>query len=77
MPGTLHVPGMATQQTADPWVTMREATKHLSCSTDTLEGAIRRGELQATKLGSGPRAQYRFRLSWLDDWAMAGLVRVA
>ena len=56
---------------------MGEATAHLRCSRDTLERAIRRGELQATKLGSGARAQYRFRLSWLDEWAMAGIIRVA
>jgi excisionase family DNA binding protein len=53
---------------AEPqFVSVAEAAARLSCSKRTLYDLIGQGRLPAVRIGSGPRARIRVRLSALDE----------
>ncbi len=49
------------------WLTTREAAEYLSYSVKSITRFCRDGLLKHRRIGS--RAQYRFRVEWLDDFA--------
>jgi excisionase family DNA binding protein len=46
------------------WITVEEAAQRAGVSVDTVYRAIRRGAVEARKMG----AQWRLLPEWVDDW---------
>jgi excisionase family DNA binding protein len=65
-----HGPGAAAADNSDGWLTKTEAAVYTRVSVDTLERAVRRGELQA----GGTPGRRLFRRAWLDAWLGAVVI---
>lgn len=57
---------MSTFSSPEPYVSLSVAAEHFSVSEKTLRRMIARAEIPARRLGRGPRASIRVRLSEIE-----------
>lgn len=56
---------MTGEQEQDPWLTYEQAAQIVGVHKNTLRAAVRRGDLQVSRIS---HTIVRMRRSWLDAW---------
>jgi excisionase family DNA binding protein len=51
---------------ASPWITVKDAARHLNVGVDTIYDACASKGLKHVKLG---HSTIRLRIEWVDEWA--------